>query len=226
MADTNPTDAGSAVDPKAADGDGQLRERLAALEATLKETKESHTREIDALRKDRSSAPPDPDAQTKMRTQWNTLFEKDPASAMAAYEQTYLHPNMNKVMEAANTGTRAMQEKLSRFGRDEILRDKRCSPEVLDEVEQVAKQMDPDKRSEPGAWRSILENVLRRKALAEVNMNGGSKSGMRTERGSELDETQDFDTSELTAEERRWAKRWGISPEEFKKSQGDHEMEW
>lgn len=235
MADTDPNaGAGGSPAPPAEDrGEAEvaaLRERLAGLEATVKEREVRHQSEIEALKASRPQ--PDPNAADKLKVQFNEAFEKDPAGAMAAYEQQFLHPNLQKIAAMADNKVNAVMEKIARNQRDEILRDDRCSPEILEEVDGVAKQLDRDRLSEPGAYREILESVLKKRAWAEMELNGTGKgrTGMRTRRGPEAD-AEDEGGEPLTAEEIRWAKRWKLDAKTFKEYQGkgprhEKELEW
>lgn len=214
--------------PREESGDevGTLRERLAAMEATMKEREEGYRRDMEDIKRRYETPAPSPDARAHELKQWEEDFERDGfVKTMSKYEQTYLYPNMQRVLQTAETRVQSVLDKVARHERDRVKSDQRCTADILRRVDQIAGQLDADKRSEPGVYREILDQVLGHESWAESQMGGGKVNSTQTRRGPDIDPDDEPHEPELSKEEAKWAKRWGMTPKEFKKHQGDQEVD-
>lgn len=229
MADIDPTKAEAGNEPaaetptekQAAKGPdtmaevADLKTKLAVSEATLKEVKEGVHREMDAIKQ----ALPREKGQTiqQIQEEIDEIFNKQgPSAGVTAWATKILDPIFTREIRARDEKIEKLQDKMAKKERMEVMRDERCTAEVLSRIDTVMDKLSPEQKAEPGAYIVAFEEIMEAEENAELRMGKEAQAPTVHARKRQVEPEENEDGA-LSEEEAAFAKRDGLDAKLYRK---------
>ncbi|MDI6808963.1 MAG: hypothetical protein QME66_08290 [Candidatus Eisenbacteria bacterium] len=193
----------------------ELKTKLAASEAALREVKEGVHREIDTLK----LAMPREKGRTlqQIQEEVDESFNKEGACAgMTAWATNILDPIFSKIIGARDEKINNLLSHMGKKERMEVMRDERCTAEVLSRIDTVMEKLTLDQRAEPGAYIATFEEIIEAEENAERKMQAEAQAPTVHSRKRQVEPEEDEDGA-LNEDEAAFAKRDGLDAKTYRR---------
>lgn len=204
---------------------GKLREEQAKFRGEFDATVKAKDAEIADLRQ-RLTQTQAPQDGPKNPEDWDKLFtEKGVAPTLMEFTKRVVNPSFEALAQRTQAQNQKLYEKLAKSQREQIRHLDGVDDTVMAKVDTVMDKLSFEEKAEPGVWTEALERVLDDEQLAEIKMKGREQSRTSVRTRSQAPPDDEGREPVLTADEAKWAKRFKMTPKEYKRFDEDQTVE-